>query len=420
MKKRGISAVVAMVLIILIVVVAVMIIWSVVIPSLDTDLDPDESRVSIVISKGYTVYDGDKRFAFVQVSRGEDDENVTRLNFIFNIGGTSVTYRTGRAPTSNGEKTYSFNFSRDGIEGTPDFVSVAPVYFVNSKEALGGITSKVRMPVKSAKVVPEDDQASMENQIEIGTSGGNGGNGGSGGGTIPLTDCDTLNVEGGDYLLQKDVSSSLEHCFVIEADNINLNLGGKVVMGGGFLQYDGVYSDGYNYLKIYNGEINNFGAGVNLRAGINHEVYDISFIDNSVGIFLHLINNSFFHNSDVSTELPEGSGVRGFDVNNSNFTYLNVSGLFRGISFQDVYRNNINNNIANFNALEGLYLTRSFDNSINSNEFCYNFYNAVPKEGISFRDILTADSPNYGDSNVFDICLPEENCNDFLFSSPCP
>jgi surface protein len=175
MKKKGISAVVAMVIIILIVVVGVGIVWKVVLPIFSEIeyLSYSDVRLNIVF-QGYTVYDSDKHFALVQVSRGEDDENVTRLNFIFNIGGTSYTYRTGRAPTPNGEKIYSFNFSRDGVVGTPDFVAVAPVYFVGGKEAQGGITSKVKMPVKSARVIPADDEASKENQIEDRSGGGGG------------------------------------------------------------------------------------------------------------------------------------------------------------------------------------------------------------------------------------------------------
>ena len=139
MGKKGISAIVATVLIILLVVMAIVILWVAIIPFIrdSVDIKIDDTKVSIIISKGYTVYDVEKQFAFVQVNRGTDKENVAKLHFIFLVDGESVVYETPDAPSANSEKLYSFNFSRDEIEGTPTFVSVAPVFVVGDTVVVG-------------------------------------------------------------------------------------------------------------------------------------------------------------------------------------------------------------------------------------------------------------------------------------------
>ena len=168
MKKRGISAVIATVLIILIVVAGVGIVWMLVIPMLQNSslsISRERTQVSIIISKGYTVYDKDKAFAFVQVERGDDNESISELNFIFEIEGNSVIYETIDAPIRNGQKVYSFNFSRDRIVGIPSFVSVAPVYLSGGRKIVGDITSRVAIPIQSATVSLMDDINSKSNKV---------------------------------------------------------------------------------------------------------------------------------------------------------------------------------------------------------------------------------------------------------------
>ena len=107
MKKRGISAVVATILIILIVVVGVGIVWKVILP-LFAELEYlSYSDVELnIVRQGFTVYDEDQNFAFVQIERGEDEVNMTGIEIGFNFNGTTKTYQSSNVPTSNGKYTY--------------------------------------------------------------------------------------------------------------------------------------------------------------------------------------------------------------------------------------------------------------------------------------------------------------------------
>lgn len=158
------------VLIILIVVAAVGIIWAVAIPMIkDVSFETPDTQVSIVISQGYTVYDPDEKFAFVHVKRGTDNESVGKLQFYFEIGGSTDTFESSEVPETNGFRVYSFNFSRYNIYGTPNTVSVAPVFSRENKLVVGKITSKVDMPVKKATITPEDDEDSKKNKKSCST-----------------------------------------------------------------------------------------------------------------------------------------------------------------------------------------------------------------------------------------------------------
>ena len=153
MKKRGISAVVATILIILIVVVGVGIVWKVILPLFSEleYLSYSDVRLSIVF-QGYTVYDADKHFAFVQVERGKDDVNITKLEIGFSFDGTTKTYQTTAVPEPGGKYTYKFNFTNDSDKGipqnvTPSKVTVAPVFIIKNQVRLGKILDTEDMPV---------------------------------------------------------------------------------------------------------------------------------------------------------------------------------------------------------------------------------------------------------------------------------
>jgi len=151
MNKRGISAVIAIVLIILIVVIGVGIVWKVVLPlfaKIDY-LSYSDVQLNIVF-QGYTVYDPDMKFAFVQIERGRDEVDVTGLEIGFNFGGTTKTYQTTAVPEPGGKYTYKFNFTADGLEdeGTPNKVTVAPIFMLNNKIKLGEILDEKDMPMR--------------------------------------------------------------------------------------------------------------------------------------------------------------------------------------------------------------------------------------------------------------------------------
>ena len=162
MEKKGVSAVVAIILMILITVAGVVIIWSVIVPLIKNnisiaDLDGD---LSIVTSEGYTAYDSVSEVAIVQIKRGTDDSIINKAEIIFTIGGDA--YKTiVDAPTSNQAITYSFNFT--GLDA-PDSVSVAPVFVVGNQEKTGPITSRVDL--RPGTIV---NPPAAEDLLEVGT-----------------------------------------------------------------------------------------------------------------------------------------------------------------------------------------------------------------------------------------------------------
>jgi hypothetical protein len=146
-SKRGISAIVATVLIILISIVGVGIIWGVILPLFEEVgyLSYSDIKLDILL-EGYTVYDPEMHFAFVQVARGNDNLNLTAVEVIFTINGSSVPYRNYDYPSKNEKKNYKFNFTYDGIDGDPSEVSVAPVFNLNGQEKIGEILSTKEIP----------------------------------------------------------------------------------------------------------------------------------------------------------------------------------------------------------------------------------------------------------------------------------
>ena len=150
MEKKGISAIIATVLIILIVVVGVGIVWKVILPLFAELGYLSYSDVQLnIVRQGYTVYDPEMKFAFVQIERGRDEINVTGLEIAFNFNGSTKTYQTKEVPEPGGKYTYKFNFTADGLEeeGNPNKVSVAPIFLLNNKPKLGKILDNEDMPM---------------------------------------------------------------------------------------------------------------------------------------------------------------------------------------------------------------------------------------------------------------------------------
>lgn len=88
--KRGISAIVATVLMVLIVVVAVGVVWGVLIPLLNTDIEASKNTITIDTTGGYTLYDPVQQIACVSVQRLSKAE-IEGLRFTFHFEGDSKT-----------------------------------------------------------------------------------------------------------------------------------------------------------------------------------------------------------------------------------------------------------------------------------------------------------------------------------------
>ena len=409
LTKKGISAIVATVLILLISIVGVGIIWGGIMP-----LFKDLNYISYadikldIVTQGYTVYDPELHFAFVQVARGKDNLNLTALEVSFNIEGNSVTYRNYDVPSNNGKKTYKYNFTRDGIVGDPKSVSVAPVFTLGGQEKVGEIISTKEIPVQSVELAEseweESDTQSVTSVIK-GSSADSGssspvpcssnvtcddGNSctlndtricnrgilGNCAGIAPLeiynnavdencdgfanlNDCTTLNVAGAVYRLDNSVTT-LGNCFTITASNIILEGNGKNITGDGNSETDvgiatSVDSNLVN-LTIKNfGNIGNIGKGISLDQVNNSLVYNNTFVS-QIAPYATAI---YFENGDSNR--VENNKIR--------WNTTGSSSPSEGIYFRNMYRgfgrNNITGNSITLSSLSSPSRGISFGNSGN-------------------------------------------------------
>jgi parallel beta-helix repeat protein len=385
MRKKGLSAIVATILIILIVIAAIAIFWAAILPLLQktSEISPDNTKVAIIIAKGYTVYDEQKQFAFVQVKRGVDDENVGRLNFLFNVEGNSVVYETPDAPGVNGEKIYSFNFSRDGIEGIPEFVSVAPVFVEGNQEVLGDITSRVKMPIKPAEVTPEDDEESEDNRVKNTNE------------PLRISTCLSNPMESNRlYILQNDVvASDATPCFnFTDVVKTKLDLNGFKITGSP-VNY-AIYIRNSSNLEIENGEIVGAYTAIHMVGSVRNT---ISGLDISASKYKGLyMDSSSDYNSVLSCSFSDGQGttyIYGADIrgnynsfkditSNNNLATDNV-GYSRGIS---VY-------LGGHNAFENIETRKNYATGTAGRS--YGFY-LINTSYNSFTNLWTSDNYNTG------------------------
>jgi len=142
--KGGISAIVATVLTILITVAAVAIVWLAIVPMINENIAFEglDGRVTIVTTRGYTVYDEDENVAIVQVRRDVDEGTMDRIKVSFLIEGETVSSNVV-APESGQTKTYAFDLSE---YGEPEGIEVAPIFIRGEQEKEGSVTSRVDMP----------------------------------------------------------------------------------------------------------------------------------------------------------------------------------------------------------------------------------------------------------------------------------
>ena len=414
MNKRGISAVVATILIILIVVVGVGIVWKVILPIFAELQYLSYSDVQLnIVRQGFTVYDEEQHFAFVQIERGGDDINMTGIEIGFNFGGTTKTYQSMNVPTPNGKYTYKFNFTNDSDMGipqgiAPDKVTVAPIFTINNKERLGKILDSEDMPVGRIRLSAlEWEKANKEaaTPIVVTTGSGDGEEPGEpvepvvppitcengeieyrGKCVIPVDSCQTLALAGEYYLLNKSLSTT-DDCFRIDEDNIIIDLGGYKLDGLGGKWNSGVITSKEN-ITIKNGEINGFGSGINLHSSLGHILIDLIVTQNLGGISISSSSSNVLTNiianlnadfgismgtssGNILTNITTNSnheGIHLLAVSNSSFENITANLNYVGIkltafSFTGKSENNSFYNVDAINNSRGIYLISSLNNS---------------------------------------------------------
>ncbi len=139
-NKRGVDAVVATVLIIMITVAAAAVIWAFVVPMIKDSAvssTAGTAKISIETSGGYTTWDEVQKIARVQVKRGNDNVNLTGLDFNFVSKGVSINKNKTDVPQPNQIKVYDFDLKGE-LNTRPEKVTVAPI----TSSGVGGVVSQ--------------------------------------------------------------------------------------------------------------------------------------------------------------------------------------------------------------------------------------------------------------------------------------
>lgn len=145
MRKRGISVVQAVFFILMVTIAGSSVLWWGILPMLKGDLSFEglESKVTIVTTRGYTLYDSSTGVAIVQVKRDPGESSMEKVRVLFEVDGNTLANTTD-APDPGQSMTYSFNLVP---HGEPNTVAVVPIFVSEGgEEKEGPITSKVNIP----------------------------------------------------------------------------------------------------------------------------------------------------------------------------------------------------------------------------------------------------------------------------------
>jgi len=243
---------------------------------------------------------------------------------------------------------------------------------------------------------------------------------------IYLDSCGTLDEAGEYYQLNKSITTT-EACFVIEADEIILDLGGYSITGDGSLSDYGVYINGHNDIIIKNGKIYGFMDGVYLSSSSGNTITDITANSNmGTGIRLALSSNnnqltgntadsnfagislvSSSGNNQMTGNTVNSNSIYGIFIDSSNNNQLigNTadSNPKYGISLDSSNNNQIINNIANSNGWYGI----SLDESSNNNQLIGNTVNSNNDGGIY---LFVSSNNNTIRGNKVNSCIEQFSC----------
>ncbi|MBT3398187.1 hypothetical protein HOA55_03915 [archaeon] len=421
--KKAISATIAVILMILIVVAGIGILWGVLLPLIRDNTEFSGYDIDLVIETGggYTYYDADKEVACVQVKRGGDVYNLSRIDIFFGFNGTShISNFSGvEIPDPNEAKTKCFNL--EGYGGAPESIRVSPVIWDGNREVMGEVSSETRSV--SEGFYPDDQApaASLEkprkgngggkpaaecsNNLDCGTpssvnicegniinitntiptcTGGVCGDiidrsyddCGDGGTCVvdtcvydnPISECPyNLDQGGQTYNLINDLYST-SSCLIVSADDITIDFNGFNITGndprGGTIS--GVYVNGYGGVTIKNGKIYDFRFGVYLRENQNNNLLNLTSSSNGGGgVYFYSSSNNQLMNLTLNSNGYNGAAFYSSSNNNQlNNIFTNASKGNIGIFFSSSSNNTLTNITAITWIHSGIYLYQSSNNTL--------------------------------------------------------
>jgi len=135
----------------------------------------------------------------------------------------------------------------------------------------------------------------------------------------------------GDFTLTSDITFAGTG-FIVDADNITIDLNGHTITGPSSGFNIGVSIDRHNGVTVKNGTITGFAFGIILTVVEDNHIKGINITSNTEeGIFLGFgsINNEFEH---INVTRTTGNGIfLRFDSDNNHFEHINVTSNRNGI-----------------------------------------------------------------------------------------
>ncbi|MBP7708101.1 hypothetical protein KA107_00310 [Candidatus Pacearchaeota archaeon] len=421
MQKRGVSEVISVVLVIFIVVAGISILWISVNALLRNSSFTDSCRETdlSIDNSGYSCYDSVKNMTYVTVKKGSSEVNITGVNFLIEANGNSVSYNVYETIPINSARAFDLNTT--GYSNISE-VSIAPIVTSGKKEKVCAVSSKYNLPACGGSVASSGGTVvgsggssnsgcrsnSECNNGLVCTSGRcvsnapvvvtNGVCGSSinictAGDLLDLTDNTThslwncsgsngginvscnvqtvffitgqgvLNQAGKTYILQNNINCPTGNCLNITADNITLDLNGKILNGtSSSIDTAGIYLNGKKNITIFNGQINNFYMGLQFINGTYINVTNL-YIAHTIqyshpiwGIYLNSVNNSLFN--ILSTSSLIGSVTCGLDLVKSSDNLFSGSINLLSATGNDIVRrcdgNSFRNNVSSLTHNRGL------------------------------------------------------------------
>src|SRR5438093_908164 len=194
-----------------------------------------------------------------------------------------------------------------------------------------------------------------------------------------------------DFLLANDMTCTTD-AFVINADNVTLDLGGRTITGPGMgpqtwplpqLDSVGVRTGGHTNVTIRNGTISLFSTGIYFVDEVKSRIEDVTSERNRVGVYIHASSQNAIRRSTVV------GNVYGLHLQDSNDNIVEGNNLVR-----QTY-----NSPGGF----GIYLYRSTGNRIVENTIENNvnwgIWFSDAKNNTIFHNNVAGNSPQVSDNN---------------------
>ncbi len=187
-----------------------------------------------------------------------------------------------------------------------------------------------------------------------------------------ISDCQTLNTEGGYYALTNNITGVPGDCFTIAANDTTIDCTGHTITGAHIgSPYSGVKLVNYGGATVKNCILNNFYYGVSLHSGTYNNISSNTASNNQYGILLNSSSNNWVAGNTFNNNLNHGIHLKTSshnDLRNNTASNNSNDGIYfaSNSDYNALYGNTFNNNNA------GIYLVVGSNNILVNNTACGN------------------------------------------------